>query len=137
MKTTPQAIARALIETCQSLSENEYSALIDASLLLLESSGNAKAIRIFPRIVRDQLGKRGMILAEVTTPAPESTEWNASFAATLEKSLGKSVELSATLDPTLLGGALLQLGDERFDASLRGALDVMHQHLAQQSLTAA
>jgi F-type H+-transporting ATPase subunit delta len=43
----------------------------------------------------------------------------------LERRLGRTVKLSARIDPSLLGGAVVQYGDLVFDGSLRRSLELM------------
>lgn len=43
----------------------------------------------------------------------------------LERRLGRTVKLSAQIDPSLLGGAVVQYGDFVFDGSLRRSLERM------------
>lgn len=43
----------------------------------------------------------------------------------LERRLGRTVKLSAQIDPSLLGGAVVQYGDFIFDGSLRRSLERM------------
>jgi F-type H+-transporting ATPase subunit delta len=45
--------------------------------------------------------------------------------AALERRLGRTVKLSAQIDPALLGGAVVQYGDFVFDGSLRRSLELM------------
>lgn len=46
----------------------------------------------------------------------------ASVRESLEKATGKKIRLRAEVDPTLLGGFVVQLGSSTFDASLAGRL---------------
>jgi len=45
--------------------------------------------------------------------------------AALERRLGRTVKLSAQIDPSLLGGAVVQYGDFVLDGSLRRSLELM------------
>ena len=49
---------------------------------------------------------------------------------TLEKKLGKKVELRLTTDPTLLGGFVAQVGSEIWDASVAGKINKFRASLA-------
>jgi F-type H+-transporting ATPase subunit delta len=48
-----------------------------------------------------------------------------SLRVALEHRLGRTVKLSAQIDPSLLGGAVVQYGDFVFDGSLRRSLERM------------
>lgn len=71
----------------------------------------------------------------VATAMPESIE--AELKQQLSKQLGKRVELSITLDPSLLGGMVLQIGDRIFDGSIRAKLEALHEDLLNVSLAGA
>ncbi len=130
MKPTPQDIARALIETCQNLPQQEVSDAIDAALHLLHVYGLGKDMRTFSRTVKDVFAKEfGVTSATLLTHGGDASGTEQAIIGALEKALGKSVDLNVTKDSSLLGGALLHVGDERFDASLRGALQRVQQHL--------
>jgi hypothetical protein len=129
MKTSAVAIARALVELCSTLPSSERGALIDASLALLEMHGLGKDMRTFPRTVRRAISELEKSTTGVLITPSGTEEITIELLASIEKAVGKRVELSVRKDATLLGGALLQIGDERFDASLRGALEGMQRHL--------
>jgi F-type H+-transporting ATPase subunit delta len=56
-----------------------------------------------------------------------------SLQTTLSKKLGRNIELVTQVDTTLIGGLVIQMGDEIYDHSIKGQL---HQ-LSQGLLTAA
>ena len=41
----------------------------------------------------------------------------------IEQASGRKVEASRTVDPSLIGGIVLQAGSQRVDASVRGRLE--------------
>jgi F-type H+-transporting ATPase subunit delta len=54
------------------------------------------------------------------------------FAATLAKLTGKKIETKYSLDPALLGGAVVRIGDTIYDGSLRNRLNEMRALLAAE-----
>jgi F-type H+-transporting ATPase subunit delta len=48
----------------------------------------------------------------------------------IEKSAGRKVQASRSVDPNLIGGIVLQAGSMRLDASVRGRLERLRQELA-------
>ncbi|MHC4599074.1 MAG: F0F1 ATP synthase subunit delta, partial [Planctomycetota bacterium] len=48
----------------------------------------------------------------------------------LSKIVGKKIELDVRVDPAVLGGMTVQVGDTRFDGSLRRALDELGARMA-------
>lgn len=129
MKVTPTDVALSLVETCKSLPEERYPEAADAALEMLRRHGLSRALRTFPRMVREVLRKRErMVFGSLTVPNG-GEEAATRLLPVLEKALGRKVSLAGWSDPSLLGGALLQVGDDRFDASLRGALSRLKDHL--------
>ena len=55
-----------------------------------------------------------VVLARASTPALQKE-----IAAALTKALGKTVIPSFDTDPAILGGAVVQVGDRRYDGSVR------------------
>jgi F-type H+-transporting ATPase subunit delta len=51
---------------------------------------------------------------------------------TLEKTTGKKIEAKFSLDPNLLGGALVRVGDTIYDGSLRNRLNSLRERLAAE-----
>ena len=60
---------------------------------------------------------------DVVTAAPLSEALRARLTAALGKRLGRDVRVAVTIDPTLLGGAVIRAGDTVIDGSLRGRLN--------------
>ena len=53
----------------------------------------------------------------------------AALKAALEKRYGKKIEATVSIDPTLIGGARVTVGDTVIDASVRGELQAMSSQL--------
>ena len=53
----------------------------------------------------------------------------ATLKAALEKRFGKKIETSVDVDPELIGGATIVVGDTVIDGSVRGELQAMATHL--------
>ena len=52
------------------------------------------------------------------------------LVATLEKKYGRKVNAQVEVDPELIGGARIVVGDKVIDATVRGRLDAMAAALA-------
>jgi F0F1-type ATP synthase delta subunit len=132
MKITPELVARSLVETCKGLS-GDCATAADAALELLRIHGLSKHIRTFPRLVRAELRRQGMLTGVLKTPTGQAEGLESQLTELLSKTLGKHVELALIKDSSLIGGAILQVGDERFDASVAGALMRLRSHLTAQA----
>lgn len=65
-----------------------------------------------------------------TTAVPLSEMEAQELAAKLSGAIKKQVRLVRTVDPKLLGGLVLKIGDRRVDASIRGRLNRLKERLA-------
>ncbi|MGA2602850.1 MAG: ATP synthase F1 subunit delta [Verrucomicrobiia bacterium] len=71
------------------------------------------------------------ISGEVTTVVPIDNATLQRLAAELSRITGKSVQLFQKVDPLILGGAIIKVGDQIIDGSLRRRLDQIKERLAQ------
>jgi F-type H+-transporting ATPase subunit delta len=62
------------------------------------------------------------LFAQVTSAFPMSEAQVADLITLLEQKHGKKVKASVAVDPELIGGVSIAIGDEVFDASVRGKL---------------
>jgi len=96
--------------------------------LLLERDNLA----LLPGVVRafgDLVDRReGIVKAKITTSVPLAGPQSADLLRRLEQATGKKIRVTFAVDPALIGGAKVQIGDRLIDASLRTQLD----HLARQ-----
>ncbi len=73
---------------------------------------------------------RGVEEVAATTAVPLSDTEAGELATKLSGAIKKQVRLVRTVDPKLLGGLVLKIGDRRVDASIRGRLDRLKERLA-------
>ena len=72
----------------------------------------------------------GVAVAEVRSAKALTPEEIRELADTLSKKVGKSVELDIRTDPKLLGGFVVQIGSEIWDASVLGKINKFRESLA-------
>jgi len=72
---------------------------------------------------------RGIVTAIATTPVALSTEEVAAVRAKLESMTGATVSLETAVDPSLIGGLTVRVGDRLYDASVRGRLERLRSQL--------
>lgn len=65
----------------------------------------------------------------VTTAVPLDEERTKRLIASLEKRLGGTVKLHATVDPSVIGGLSVRSGDWRFPATVKDKLEQLERHL--------
>ena len=71
----------------------------------------------------------GVARAHISSAFPVTDSELAALKAALEKRFGKKIEASVAIDPELIGGATIVVGDTVIDGSVRGELQAMATHL--------
>jgi F-type H+-transporting ATPase subunit delta len=72
----------------------------------------------------------GRVKVEVRSAYPLSTAEQGRIDAAIRARLGKDCEVESAVDPALIGGAVIRIGDSVIDLSLRGRLTALAQTLA-------
>jgi F-type H+-transporting ATPase subunit delta len=70
------------------------------------------------------------LAVELQTAHELTDEEAASIVKTIEQASGREVEATRSVDPSLIGGIVLQVGSFRADGSVRGRLERLRQELA-------
>jgi F-type H+-transporting ATPase subunit delta len=87
--------------------------------------GTGRAVEL-PRIVDAMTAQAAAAasrrLAEVRSAVPLTDDQQRRLAAALEKAAGGPVEVKVTVDPSVLGGVVAQIGDTVIDGSVRSRL---------------
>jgi F-type H+-transporting ATPase subunit delta len=71
----------------------------------------------------------GVARAHIVTAFAMDDAQLSALKAMLEKRFGKKIEATVSVDPELIGGAKIVVGDTVIDASVRGELQAMETHL--------
>lgn len=66
--------------------------------------------------------EKGEVTAEVTAAAELTNAQAEKLAATLKKTVGKTVKLNTTVDESLIGGLVVKVGSKMIDTSIRSKL---------------
>jgi F-type H+-transporting ATPase subunit delta len=74
---------------------------------------------------------QGVLRAYVQTPAPLAEAQSERLATALSGWLNQDVVIDAQVDPDLIGGIVVRVGDRVLDASLRGRLERIHARIVQ------
>jgi F-type H+-transporting ATPase subunit delta len=72
---------------------------------------------------------RGTELADVTTAVVIGEAEQNMVAERISRRIGKQVELRTKVDPDIIGGVIVRVGDQLFDASVRGKLEILRRKL--------
>jgi F-type H+-transporting ATPase subunit delta len=73
--------------------------------------------------------ERGIALAQVRTALPIDDAQRSAIAARLAELTGERIEMTETVDPALIGGIAVRIGDRLYDASVRSRLERLRARL--------
>jgi F-type H+-transporting ATPase subunit delta len=77
--------------------------------------------------------EQGRIAVELTTAYELGDEEAKAIVARIEEASGRTVEATRSVDPSLIGGMILQAGSFRVDASVRGRLNRLRRELVTRT----
>jgi F-type H+-transporting ATPase subunit delta len=83
----------------------------------------------FQEVIRQ---REGIAEAEISSAVGLSAAQKTEMKKTLERLTGKRVEPKYSIDPALLGGAVVRIGDTIYDGSLRNRLSDLRARLAAE-----
>lgn len=100
-------------------------------LRVLAEKGRAGEIEEVAReFERLAAAEEGLLEVELTTAYELDEDDAAAILRQIEEASGRRVEATRKVDPSLIGGIVLQAGSMRLDASVRGRLDRLRRELA-------
>jgi len=91
---------------------------------------------IYEEYVRCADEAAGVARAYVTTAAPLSGPLCDELSEALTRHLGRPVQMHFHVEPALLGGVSVRVGDMVWDGSVRGALETMREQILAESAMA-
>jgi F-type H+-transporting ATPase subunit delta len=118
----------------RSLAKHKHIEAIEHAVIII---ARQQRLSVLPEIYRQyemlkaEHGRKcsGVVFTAVELNSSEMQK----LSAGLEKKLNKTVELSQVIQPELLGGAKIQIGDMVIDGSIRGRLQRLSQTLSAAS----
>lgn len=75
--------------------------------------------------------KQGIVLADITTAVEITDEERAKARELIGRWGGDSVELNEKVDPSVIGGFLIRVGDKQYDDTIAGRLHDMRRQLKE------
>jgi F-type H+-transporting ATPase subunit delta len=72
---------------------------------------------------------RGVVAATVTSAVPLDDKEVGAIRSRLETMTGRTVKLATAVDPSIIGGVTVRVGDRMIDASVRGRLERLRDQL--------
>jgi F-type H+-transporting ATPase subunit delta len=91
-------------------------------------------VHLLPSILQEFIAldraARGILEARVTVARPIDSREQEEVRRRLEQLTGKTVDVRTDVDPTILGGIVVRMGDQLIDASVAGRLQRLRQEMA-------
>ncbi|HEX2045888.1 MAG TPA: ATP synthase F1 subunit delta [Gaiellaceae bacterium] len=112
----------------------EADELVRNFLLLVAEKGRIAEIAEIQAELERLIAREARVLElELTTAVELSDEDAARVVRQIEDASGRRVEASRRVDPSLIGGIVVQAGSQRLDASVRGRLNQLRHELTARS----
>jgi len=131
---TPLVSGEARAEVLEKVFRRRASDLLVDSLEVINRKGRLALLPAIAAAYRDEYRElRGQVDARVTTAVPLSEAQRASLAAAIAKFTGKRPELIERVDPSILGGLMVEVAGEKIDSSLATRLHDVGVALTQRA----
>jgi F-type H+-transporting ATPase subunit delta len=82
-------------------------------------------------LVQLAAARRQQLLADVRAPMPLTDDQTRRLAAALQRIYGQEVTVAVSVDPDVLGGAVVRIGDEIIDGSIASRMAAARRSLTQ------
>ena len=102
-------------------------------VLMLAAKGKLAAIddiaEEYQSLVDNYRGIEGTAIAEVTTAIPLDNDYQLKIAQRITDIVGKPILLRPKVDPAIIGGIIIRVGDKLIDGSIRSKLAALRKDL--------
>jgi F-type H+-transporting ATPase subunit delta len=117
----------------EGLLESADERFLNFARLLAEKNRVGELAQIYREFERLIAAEQRVLALELTTAVELTDEEAEKIVGEIEKAAGRKVDATRLVDPTLIGGLVLQAGSMRLDASVRGRLDQLREGLTARS----
>jgi F-type H+-transporting ATPase subunit delta len=108
--------------------------LVRNFLLVVTEKGRIAEIEEIQEEFERLIAREARVLElELTTAVELSDQEAAKVVSQIEDASGRRVEATRRVDPSIIGGIVVQAGSQRLDASVRGRLNRLRQELTARS----
>jgi F-type H+-transporting ATPase subunit delta len=131
----PRVSAEELVELIAGVAREQGAAVAGEHRNFLALLADNRRLVLLPEIAAQfealRADAENIIDVEIASALPLSAEQKARLSAALAQRFKRQVRLTETVDPTLVGGAIVRAGDLVIDGSLQGRLARLEQQIAQ------
>ena len=112
----------------------EMSPVMERFIRLVSAKGRTECIRlIFKDYAELYFRGKGILRARLVASREPSPKLLASLQALIRKRTGREADIQVVVDPGLIGGFVLDLGDEMLDASVASQLEKIRRTLTDKN----
>jgi F-type H+-transporting ATPase subunit delta len=129
----PQLDPRAKSAAVDAIVEGGEELVSNFLHLLVEKGRAGEVDEIAHEFERLVAAEQGQLTVELTTAFELSDEEALEIVGQIEQTSGRKVEATRAVDPSLIGGVVLQAGSFRLDASVRGRLNTLRRQLGART----
>ncbi len=105
--------------------------VLNMLLTLSDQERAGRVLHVIEEFAAIAAASRQKVSGEITTAVALDDATLGRLAAELSRVTGKNVQLFKKVDPSILGGAIIKVGEQIIDGSLRRKLDQIRERLAQ------
>jgi F-type H+-transporting ATPase subunit delta len=105
--------------------------VLNTLITLSDQDRAGRVVAVIEEFSACAAGATHKVSGEVTTAIPLDEATLNRLATELSRVTGKNVQLFQKVDPSILGGAIIQVGEQIIDGSLRRKLDQIKERLAR------
>ncbi|MCF6297846.1 MAG: ATP synthase F1 subunit delta [Flavobacteriaceae bacterium] len=114
---------------------------VDAiSIKLINLLVENKRLALLPEVAKQYIfiydKHKGNQVAKVTTAIPLTADLEKKVLAKIKEITGKNVTLENSVDPTIIGGFILRVGDKQFDTSILGKMNNLRREFENSTYVA-
>jgi ATP synthase F1 delta subunit len=113
------------------LLEGAEPAFLNFLALLIENHRMPVIFRVRAQYEKLWEEENRMLPVEITSAIALDEATTASLGAKIGERAGRKVKLAARVDPDILGGVIVRIGNSILDASIRNRLEQLRRHVAQ------
>jgi len=126
----PVAAKRKVVESI--VSRTQPTPALGKLLLMLADRDRLTLIPELAEVYGERLMEHQQVIrAEVTTAVPISADRVAQFEKRIAAATGRRVTMTASVDPSLIGGAVARVGSIVYDGSIATQLSKMRERLEE------
>ena len=122
------------IEAAEKVFATLSKPVLNLVLLLLRRGRIEQLPRVAKEFARLDDERKGLVHAFVTSAAPLTADELRAITTRLETMTGGQIDIETDVDPHLLGGLVVRIGDRLIDGSVRGRLERLRNQLAAGAL---